>query len=152
MHFLCNLRAEMGGSCFLEFVEQYLGKEMDDVSGLKGVSDALEESMIEEAKELVTKGKEEAKGETNAGSSTMQAIADDADRNAAVVCQAVAMYDFDGSNSEGRNISITAGAIIQVTEMDLESYPKTDGWWHGSLLPVSFNVHFFHFYFQFGTY
>jgi hypothetical protein len=46
-----------------------------------------------------------------------QAVADDADKNAEVVCHAVAMYDFDGSNSNGRNISFKAGSIVEVNEM-----------------------------------
>ena len=66
-------------------------------------------------------------------SSSLQAVADEADKSAAVVCHAVAMYDFDGSNSDGRNISFKAGAIIEVNEMDVESYPQTDGWWHGKV-------------------
>ena len=95
-----------------------------DVKGLKGVSDKLEEALVEEAKALQPEEKD---------STEIQAVADDADRNAKVVCTAIAMYDFDGSNSNGRNISFKAGSIIEVTEMDLESYPKTDGWWHGQI-------------------
>ena len=79
-----------------------------DVKGLKGVSDKLEAALIEEAKELQPE-------DTN--QTSLQAVADDADKSASVVCHAVAMYDFDGSNSGGRNISFKAGAIIEVTEM-----------------------------------
>jgi hypothetical protein len=80
--------------------------------------------LIKDAKKLQTEEK---------NSSSLQAVADEADKNAAVVCHAVAMYDFDGSKSNGRNISFKAGAIIEVTEMDIESYPQTDGWWHGKV-------------------
>jgi hypothetical protein len=80
--------------------------------------------LIKDAKKLQTEEK---------NSSSLQAVADEADKNAAVVCHAVAMYDFDGSTSNGRNISFKAGAIIEVTEMDIESYPQTDGWWHGKV-------------------
>jgi hypothetical protein len=83
-------------------------EETKDVSGLEGVSDVLEEQLIEEAKALQPEEQD---------STAIQAVADDADQNAAVVCHAVAMYDFDGSNSGGRNISFKAGSIIEVTEM-----------------------------------
>ena len=56
-----------------------------------------------------------------------QAVADDADKNAEVVCHAVAMYDFDGSNSNGRNISFKAGSIVEVNEMVW----KTNTLWEG---------------------
>ena len=80
--------------------------------------------LIKDAQKLQTEEK---------NSSSLQAVADEADKSAAVVCHAVAMYDFDGSNSDGRNISFKAGAIIEVNEMDVESYPQTDGWWHGKV-------------------
>ena len=64
--------------------------------------------LIKDAQKLQTEEK---------NSSSLQAIADEADKSAAVVCHAVAMYDFDGSNSNGRNISFKAGAIIEVNEM-----------------------------------
>ena len=62
---------------------------------------------------------------------TTQQIADDANENGQILCNAKVMYDYDGSESNGKNITLKAGDIVQVTEMDLESYPETDGWWHG---------------------
>jgi hypothetical protein len=64
--------------------------------------------LIKDAQKLQTEEK---------NSLSLQAVADAADKSAAVVCHAVAMYDFDGSNSNGRNISFKAGAIIEVNEM-----------------------------------
>ena len=101
--------------------DEYLGEEAGDVRGLKGVSDKIEDEMIQNATVLQKKDTER------------KDVADDANQKGKILCHAVAMYDFSGKGSNGKNLSMKAGQIIQVNEMDLESYPETDGWWHGRI-------------------
>jgi hypothetical protein len=99
--------------------DTYLGEEAGDVSGLKGISDKVEEELLIEAKELVGKKPSEEERTT---------VAEDADENGKILCHAVTMYDFSGEGSDGKNLTIKAGDIIDVTEME-----NDDGWWHGSV-------------------
>lgn len=97
----------------------YLGKEHNDVRGLVGVDDDLEDVMLQQASELVSS--------SVATVAPAQEIADDADRNGSILCHAVAMYDYKARDPT-RELGFTAGDVVACTEMD-----NSDGWWHGSL-------------------
>ena len=101
------------------FATEYLGEAEGDVRGLKGVSDELEDAMMEQAKKS-TGGPADLEA-------PIQAVADDADDKDPVLCHAVAMYDFAGSDPS-RELALKAGNVIEVTEMD-----NSDGWWHGRI-------------------
>ena len=96
----------------------YLGADQNDVRGLKGVDDDLEDSMKVQATELT--GKDGPKGPAHK-------IAGNADKTKNVMCHAVAMYAFKATDP-GRELNFEAGDIIHVTDIDCK-----DGWWHGWL-------------------
>ena len=108
------------GSPDAAYAKSFLGAEKNDVRGLAGVDDDVEDALKVTATELAGDDKGSPAG-------PVQAVADDADKNATICCHAVAMFDFTGSDPS-RDLNLKAGDVISVNEMD-----NSDGWWHGKV-------------------
>ena len=120
-----NTNAPNMGSTTIATTKKQANDDDDDDAELAAtatVGDARVEStvdVLEKATEVLSLG-------GNDPSAPIQAVADDADKDGAVLGHATAMYDFIGE-SEGE-LGFKRGDILDVTELD-----NSDGWWHGSL-------------------